>query len=75
MQHRLYCEIVKIETPEASVSGVFNLRRFFSGRRPLAISQFEAALKGHERGTHWVACRKSRKMEEALASEGRHLAR
>jgi len=28
MQHRLYCEIVKIETPEASVSGVFNLWRF-----------------------------------------------
>jgi hypothetical protein len=26
MQHRLYCEVVKIETPEASVSGVFNLR-------------------------------------------------
>ena len=30
MQHRLYCEIVKIETPEASVSGVFNLRALFS---------------------------------------------
>ena len=30
MQQRLYCEIVKIETPEASVSGVFNLRALFS---------------------------------------------
>jgi hypothetical protein len=36
MQHRLYCEIVKIETPEASVSGVFNLRRFFIGHRASA---------------------------------------
>ena len=41
MQHRLYCEFIKIETPGASVSGVFNLRRFFAavntarGNRPV----------------------------------------
>jgi hypothetical protein len=28
MQRRLYCEFIKIEAPEAPVSGVFNLRRF-----------------------------------------------
>ena len=30
MQHRLYCEFIKIETPEAPASGVFNLQRFFA---------------------------------------------
>ena len=33
-QHRLYCEFIKIETPGASVSGVFNLRAFFRNRLP-----------------------------------------
>ena len=29
-QHRLYYRVIKIETPEASVSGVFNFRGFFA---------------------------------------------
>jgi len=34
MQHRLYCEFIKIETPGASASGVFNFGHSLA--KPLA---------------------------------------
>jgi hypothetical protein len=59
MQHRLYCEIIKIETPEASVSGVFNLCRFFLGL--LGRATVTAAVRI---GLHWM-----RRIDDAMQSQ------
>ena len=62
-QHRLYYRVIKIETPEASVSGVFNLRRnqgswvlfaFGRGRRFLRLPPPKTMISS--RGPHWPRC-------------------
>ena len=42
-QHRLYYEFIKIGTPEASVSGVFNLRQFFRSESQKSVLYWSTA--------------------------------